>query len=240
MPNWVQTKLTFNGEPERVSELLETIKTEKDGDIRHFDFEKIIPMPQSMKITSGSSTDFGIDILKYRENGDDSALKSRLSWPWVVKAGIKTVEELVEHAIEGGLADLHEGKLALDNIKNYGCKDWYDWAVKNWGTKWNSSDGIYENGTLSFQTAWSLPEPVLVKLSEMFPDVTIGVVYADEDIGSNCGEFQLVDGNIENYIEYDGIQACEVWGYDPADYFPEVLRDRRIDEVLDNDDDTDL
>jgi hypothetical protein len=182
MPNWVQTKLTFHGEPERITELLETIKTENDGDIRYFDFEKIIPMPESLKITSGSSTDLGIDILKYREGGDDSALKGRLSWPWVVNAGIKTVEELVDHAIEGGLADLNDGQLALDNIKNYGCKDWYDWAVRNWGTKWNSSDGIYENDTLSFQTAWSLPEPVLVKLSEMFPDVTIGVVYADEDI----------------------------------------------------------
>lgn len=240
MPNWVQTKLTFHGKSERVSELLKTIRSEKDGDIRYFDFEKIIPMPKSLKITSGSSTDFGIDILKYRESGDDSALKSRLSWPWVVNAGIKTVEELVDHVIEGGLADLNEGQLALDNIKNYGCKDWYDWAVRNWGTKWNSSDGFYENDTLSFQTAWSLPEPVLVKLSEMFPDITIGVVYADEDIGSNCGEFQLVDGNIENYIEYDGIQACEVWGYDPADYFPAIMRDRRIDEVLDNDDNTDL
>ena len=240
MPNWVQTKLTFHGKSERVSELLKTIRSEKDGDIRYFDFEKIIPMPESLKITSGSSTDLGIDILKYRESGDDSALKSRLGWHWVVNAGIKTVEELVDHVIEGGLADLNEGQLALDNIKNYGCKDWYEWAVKNWGTKWNSSDGFCENDTLSFQTAWSLPEPVLVKLSEMFPDITIGVVYADEDIGSNCGEFQLVDGNIENYIEYDGIQACEVWGYDPADYFPDLMRDRRIDEVIDNDDNTDF
>jgi hypothetical protein len=235
MPNWVQTKLTFSGDENRVSELLEFVKTESDGDIRYFDLEKVIPMPQSLRITSGSSTDFGIDIIKYRETGDGSALKSRLSWPWVVNAGIKTVDELVEHAIEGGLADLHEGQLALDNIKNHGCKDWYDWAVKNWGTKWNSSDGVYENDTLSFQTAWSLPEPVLVKLSEMFPDVRISVVYADEDIGSNCGEFQLQDGNIENYIEYDGIQACEVWGYDPSEYFPEVMRDRRIGEILDED-----
>jgi len=72
----------------------------------------------------------------------------------------------------------------------------------------------------------------------MFSDLTIGVTYADEDIGSNCGEFQLVNGNIQNYIEYDGIQACEVWGYDPADYFPSLMRDRRIGEILDEDENT--
>ena len=238
MPNWVQTKLTFHGKSNRVNELLETVKSESDGETNYFDFEKIIPMPESLKISSGSSTDLAVDILKYRETGDDSELKEKLKYPWVVKEGITTIKEFIEHCIKNGNANLDEGEKALQNIKEYGFKDWYEWSIKNWGTKWNTSESYYEGNTLSFQTAWSLPESILVKLSEMFPDITIGVTYADEDIGSNCGEFQLVNGNIQNYIEYDGIQACEVWGYDPADYFPSLMRDRRIGEILDEDENT--
>jgi hypothetical protein len=66
MPNWVQTKLTFHGKSNRVNELLETVKSESDGETNYFDFEKIIPIPESLKISSGSSTDLAVDILKYR------------------------------------------------------------------------------------------------------------------------------------------------------------------------------
>jgi hypothetical protein len=234
MPNWVQTKLTFHGKSNRVNKLLETVKSESDGEVNYFDLDRIMPMPESLKIESGSSTDLAIDILKYQETGDDTELKEKLKYPWVVKEGITTIEQFIEHCTKNEKVDLDNGRKALENIQKWGSKDWYEWSIKNWGTKWNTSDSYYEGDTLSFQTAWSLPESVLIKLSEMFPDITICVVYADEDIGSNCGEFQLVNGNIENYIEYDGIQACEVWGYDPADYFPSVIRDRRIDDILNN------
>ena len=30
------------------------------------------------------------------------------------------------------------GKIALENIKLYGHKDWYDWSIENWGTKWDA------------------------------------------------------------------------------------------------------
>ena len=238
MPNWVKNNIAFSGKQEQINELLESIKTiDSDGNIDFIDFQKILPMPDSLRITSGSSTDLGLDILNYRETGDDSSLKERLGWSFAVNAGIKTVDDLIDHCIKNGSADLISGQEALNNIKLYGFKDWYSWSVSNWGTKWSASGSFMEGDILVFETAWSVPEPVLVKLSEMFPEVVLHVVYADEDIGSNSGEFELRNGVLDNYREYDGPEACEVWGYDPAEFFPDILRDRKIDQLLNRNDD---
>jgi hypothetical protein len=233
MPNWVKNIVEFETNSLRMNQIIDTIKSEEDGDTNYFDFEKIIPMPESLKITSGSATDLGIDILKYQETGDDSSLRERLKYPWVIKENIKTVKELVEYCINEGTADLDSARKALFNIENYGTKDWYEWSVKNWGTKWNSSESLFEGSNIHFQTAWSVPEPIFIELSRMFPDVEIKVKFADEDIGNNCGELLLLNGEIISFDEYDGFQACEVWGYDPAEFFPEEYRDRRIKGLLD-------
>lgn len=232
MPNWVKHNISFLGKQEQIDNLFEAIKSDE----RIIDFEKIIPMPDTLRITSGSSTDLGIDIIKYKETGEDKSLKERLTYQWVSKAGIKTIDELINYCIEKGTADINEGQLALDNIKLYGHKDWHSWSIDNWGTKWNATRSSRNNNTLSFETAWSIPEPILVELSEIFPEIIMHVEYADEDIGTNCGEFDLENGLVNDYKPFDGIKACEIWGYDPADYFPEIRRDRRIDEVFLRDD----
>lgn len=41
---------------------------------------------------------------------------------------------------------------------------------------------------------------MLTELSKRFPDDTITITYADEDIGSNCGTFSLKGGEV---IEQD-------------------------------------
>ncbi len=53
MPNHVTNKLEFVGEQERIDEILEAIKNDEAG-IGSIDFNKIIPMPESLNITSGS------------------------------------------------------------------------------------------------------------------------------------------------------------------------------------------
>ncbi|MEC6909646.1 hypothetical protein VXS04_18445 [Photobacterium piscicola] len=47
---------------------------------------------------------------------------------------------------------------------------------------------------IRFQSAWSMPEPSYRAMSKRFPDVVFYVQYADEDIGSNCGEIRLKNG----------------------------------------------
>jgi hypothetical protein len=233
MPNWVRNKVSFEGPSDKIESMLDSIKSvNKNGDLNFIDFDKIIPMPESLKIESGTSTDTGIALVKYL-NGDCSELKKMLSYQWVTNAGIKTVEELFEDfkKRDNYNSTIEQGKKAIFNFENYGHNHWYSWSVDNWGTKWNAGDTSYNGGVLEFETAWSTPEPVMIELSDMNPDITFTVEYADEDIGSNCGKYTLKGGDGE-YVEYDGIQACEVWGYDPAEYYPEIYRDQQIDKIL--------
>lgn len=86
----------------------------------------------------------------------------------------------------------------LENYRACGYLHSMDFARKVWGTKWNACEPEADPsaGTAQFETAWSCPDGVLRKLSERFPDESISVTYADEDIGSNCGTFTLKAGQI--------------------------------------------
>lgn len=63
-------------------------------------------------------------------------------------------------------------------------EDWYNWNISNWGTKWDASDvAFFERDNLliyEFSTAWSPPEPVIVKLSKLFPNCDIEHIYEEE------------------------------------------------------------
>ncbi|MFV3292565.1 hypothetical protein ACNFBR_28010 [Pseudomonas sp. NY11955] len=53
-----------------------------------------------------------------------------------------------------------------------------------------------EGCSLSFDTAWNAPVPVFKALSALPPAEDITVVFADEDIGSNCGTLKLKAGDL--------------------------------------------
>lgn len=108
------------------------------------------------------------------------------------------------------------------NLKRYDTRDWYEWSINNWGTKWNAYDEVITDGIIEFQTAWSIPLPVLVEVSKRLKDVEISVDYADEDIGSNCGSLLIVNGEVSQ-CEPDNPRkfACDMWGYDYTEYCEE-------------------
>jgi hypothetical protein len=113
---------------------------------------------------------------------------------------------------------------------------WYDWSIDHWGTKWDVSDTFEdENGYICFDTAWSTPFELISKLSTLYPNLIFDVQYADEDLGNNCGTYQLQNG-LEIYSESYGIEeACQLWGYDYEEMFPEIKRDRNIDRIIEGD-----
>lgn len=86
----------------------------------------------------------------------------------------------------------------LENYRACGYLHGMEYARAVWGTKWNACEPSHdvEAGTAQFNTAWSCPEGLLVELSKRFPDDEISIVYADEDIGSNCGTFTLKAGEV--------------------------------------------
>lgn len=119
---------------------------------------------------------------------------------------------------------IFRGDLGQEEKEKYGDNNWYDWSIQNWGTKWNAGEGylsdvqrIHTNTYMlqfEFTTAWSVPEQIYRKLSELYPDVGITVEFADEDIGSNCGTIEIGNGEID-ICSLDGDEefANSVWGW---------------------------
>ena len=112
--------------------------------------------------------------------------------------------------------NIYRGNLGPAEQKLYGKNNWYDWSLANWGTKWGaygydeSVDYSANKDSLRFLTAWSAPHPVIEKLSQMFPALTIEHEWADEDIGSNCGRRIYYDGEqIEEYYPDYGRESIE-------------------------------
>lgn len=130
------------------------------------------------------------------------------------------------------------GAIAIDNYICHGSRDWYDWCSANWGTKWDAENAgvalAEDRLSIRFNTAWALPDPVLAKLVEMFPALTFEGRWADEDIGSNCGTWFGINGKMEvSFLDYgeDSIRlACDIWDYDPEEYFSEEDDEDGVDD----------
>lgn len=77
--------------------------------------------------------------------------------------------------------DEKTANLWAERRKKYGASNWYDWSVKNWGTKWNAGESYFddEKRQMVFQTAWDQPKPIIQKLADTL-GVTIGNRYHDE------------------------------------------------------------
>jgi hypothetical protein len=63
--------------------------------------------------------------------------------------------------------------------------NWYNWNNNNWGTKWDAcSPTLVEDSNnkvvYRFDTAWSPADPVVMKASEDYPDLTIRLDYEEE------------------------------------------------------------
>jgi hypothetical protein len=59
-----------------------------------------------------------------------------------------------------------------DNLDKFGSKDWYDWCIKNWGTKWDAcsveANMPWDSHFLQvvFETAWSPPTGIYQTLHD--------------------------------------------------------------------------
>ena len=195
MPNHVTNILTITGPEELVAKIKSEISGEHDdGEAMHIDFNKIIPRPDTLNITSGSSTSNGIAILKWRA-GDTSDIRKIMGYQWATE--FESEEALITHMLENKTANLEEAQKALDNERLYEHQDWYSWSVNKWGTKWNAySQEAKEDGAIKFETAWSTPYPVIEALSLKFPEAVISMRYADEDFGHNVGEYTFHGGDL--------------------------------------------
>ena len=219
MPNHITNIIEIKGDPQRVKALFEAVKSDEYG-LGSIDFSKLAPMPPELDIEEGSRTDRGLKAYKdfievYTFNGKKEDFD------------LLNIPEKSEQAFLQVRPDIDRdtwelGKKAFKNKQKYGVTSWYNWRIRNWGTKWNAygyEGGVQFDGkSLRFQTAWSPPEPIIAKLAEMYPDLDFTHQWADEDIGHNCGEDEYHNGSLCGEYRPAGVEAVEyansLWGND--------------------------
>lgn len=217
MPNHIMNRLRLEGDQNRIDELLKSVK----GKDSVLDFNRIIPMPESLNIEAGSRTDNGLKAYKdfvyvYTFAGIEK--KDLLNIP-------KEKEEIFLRTRQDIRRDEWElGKAAFQNEQKYGAATWYEWARENWGTKWSSYNAeLGEDNTIMFNTAWSRAMPVIQKLAENFPDLYFEYCWADEDLGVNVGMAEFENGEVTfdefyNAHSYDAYElAADLWDIDLAE-----------------------
>ena len=123
MPNFVRTRLSFEGKEERIKELFNLVRTETENEDNTslFDFNKIIPMPSSLDIQSGSVGEQAVQYLLYKSGSRTFDFKDRR---------VERMEMLKEKSPEEFDEAIKIGQQYLRNVADYGYATWYEWRIK--------------------------------------------------------------------------------------------------------------
>jgi hypothetical protein len=81
--------------------------------------------------------------------------------------------------------------------------NWYDWRIKNWGTKWGCYQLEINSGLITFTSAWS---PIGDDIIEMFAKDFPNFVYSWEEEQEYGSEIQYSNGELVEENSYDSPQ----------------------------------
>lgn len=191
MPNWVTNKLTIQGTEKQVKEVLAAIAGDVQADYTKecIDFNKIIPMPEDLRIEAGSRGMTGVEYIK-----GESLFRTRDE----IYALWDSMKESEKEQC------LLLGAKYIANTIRYDTPSWYEWRIEHWGTKWNACEARLDGNDVWFDTAWSTSQPVIETLSKKFPKVVLNVEYADENLGDNVGIYAYKAGEKVECEEMSG------------------------------------
>lgn len=189
MPNHVTNKIVIHSP--KAEEVLAFVKSEKSD----FDFNTLIPMPESLGIEESSTKDAAFvyvltDGYKNEEHFSapfrhrkyfGSVFNDFSSWESELKSSKVDFDRINEDA-EKLSQFINLGNQVAENYNKYGCSSWYQWCPKNWGTKWNAYDVLVKDNSIIFDTAWSAPLPVTDILIKKF---NLTCTYKAYDEGGN-------------------------------------------------------
>lgn len=174
MANHVTHTLTVAGPEAAVAEFRARHLVPVKGGTQ-FDFNTVIPMPACLiGLSAANNVALAVEALSRQARAErivarrDPADAQAQMW--------RRMNETGRNA---------PGERALAAIEASGYPTWYEWSLAHWGTKWNSYNGelVREAAgvlTFRFQTAWTVPTPVLNRLATLYPDLKIVVDSYDE------------------------------------------------------------
>ena len=232
MPNIITNRLTLHGtEQEKINEVFAYL----EGEESEMDFNKIIPMPAELSGTEcGSRADEAWTVFQAKGLGNFERIDDMLTRSWVKEEGIKNREGMIEYLERKFIKHGHPqnsrwyslydyGKHIYGLQQKYGFRNWYEWSVANWKVKWNAFDVSREGNVIEFFTAWAGVPALMLKASEMFPEVTFSYEFADELFGYNLGRYVFRAGEVvseyepEDFSAEAKILAKEILGYEEGE-----------------------
>lgn len=198
MPNWCYNGLTIEGNPDLVKNLVEQMN--KPYKQVHDSWNMETKQMEKKLVTYPNPVFAFHNIYSYID--DNVSEEVYHSQPPSTKASLDDMEAWHKEI---------EETAKVDNT-------WYNWNVRNWGTKWDvavSADEKYpetymegptENGEnlvvyYNFNTAWSPPVPALQKLSAQYPSLLLTLSY-EEETGWG-GEMEILRGEVISISEYE-------------------------------------
>lgn len=104
-------------------------------------------------------------------------------------------------------------KRSEELIAKYGSNNWYDWANRNWGTKWgdywHSDPAVTGSSTkLTFYSAWGPIDKALAEISYKWPTLTFKLRYYEGGNGFQ-GKFEVKNGEVmvDETKDYNGYRG---------------------------------
>ena len=188
MPNWVYTNMTVTGDKQSLDKFRD--KAAKPYTTRH-----------TGTWTNGK---YDPDAISIVEN------KSELSfWNFITPTDLdayfgpeKKPDNYETMTLDERLAE--SMKFAGDN--------WYNWNIRNWGTKWDANDvTLDEGGTLCYQfsTAWSPAEGAFKAMVEQHPNLQFEFTNVEEQGWGVV--FEGKNGELEEVRSWDIPSSHTEW-----------------------------
>ena len=186
MPNWCETDLVFKGPERAMNVFLETLMASPiEGEEELVSLlNTFLPRPEIFHEVEQMPRWRDAELAE--ASSDEVRLRMQAENAAAVDAEVSLLEQT-------------------------GAKDWYDWSLKNWGTKWPDHSRPPElrprSMTMSISTAWGTPLAGLIKISEM-TGLTISGRWFEAGMGYQ-GRFVVKAGDllIDEAYRYRGCRG---------------------------------
>lgn len=177
MPNHCENDLIVTGGAAELADFIAAVgKPGKHGSEQLLSFHAVIPYPAEYSCKDDQTAAWDEAARKIRARARNGEVVAELDWTKRPKDGYN----------DGG----------------------YEWCIKNWGTKWDAYE-LKETGrtperwAISFDMAWSPPNPVIEELGRRFP--TLRLEMRSYEMGCAFQQRLIVDNGV--------VIECDVTDY---------------------------
>jgi hypothetical protein len=229
--------LEIIGSDEQVKNVREFIKEDLEGGA-YIDFNKIIAIPEELNYCRDSLGGFvhslffgytpGFDYEEENDYGNDESDFGAEKFDYQ-----KYLQNKFQKLSDSQKCDGLEKALKYQsNLEKYGGLDNYHWRMNNWGTPFNASDQwIYSYNKIGFITDEYSAIKLIIKLSEIFPQIIFNLVVTDPFVELNS--LNGCDYYKEFYAICDGLYSYfNMNGYGEMIYI-ESSHNTKVDRLID-------